>query len=153
MRRDNKIQKDPLWYSVYMLSIVPLVVLLVLVGVCWNAYVSHSIKIHGVDAVATVIRKYNGTLEYDVLYEGQYYLNSINVNKQVYREVKQGEHFPARILPEKMHLHKNHGITPRYIRIILRPMRIDQQDYEGERRRIDSLYPTYKHHRTGIEDK
>lgn len=143
MKDDVMKKKDPWWYSFYMLIVVPVVVLLLLIGVCWNAYISHSIKKHGVDTIATIIRKYNGTLDYDVFYEGQYYINNKDVSKKVYREVKIGEHFPAKFLPDKMHLHKNYGITPRYTRIILRPMRGDQQDFEKERARIETMYPNH----------
>ena len=82
-----------MWYTMYMIAIVPIIILVLLIGVCWHAYISHSIKNHGVDTIATVIRKYNGTLEYDVLFEGEYYINTIDVSKKVYREVTLGEHY------------------------------------------------------------
>ena len=50
---------------------------------------------------------------------------------------------PSKVkLPDKMKYHKNNGITPSYIKIILCPLPDYLQDIERERMRVDSMYDT-----------
>ena len=99
----------------------------------WKGYNSYRINHYGQDAVAVITRKWDGTL---------YYSSSIIVRKKVFREVVVGERFYARILADKMKYHKNNGITPSYIKIILCPLPDYLQDIERERMRVDSMYDT-----------
>ena len=134
-------------YNIVYYVLIPIVLIWSIVYYCWDGYNSYRIKHYGQDAVAVVTRKWSGTLDYDIEFEGKYYRNTIRVKKKVFREVVVGERFYARILADKMKYHKNYGITPRYIRIILTPLPSCLQDVEKERIRIDSIYNADRRHK------
>ena len=133
-------------FNIVSYVLIPIVLIWGIVYYCWDSYNSYRIKRYGQDAVAVVTRKWSGTLDYDVEFEGKYYRNTIRVKKKVFREVVVGERFYARILANKMKYHKNYGMTPSYIRIILRPLPDYLQDIENEKDRIDSIYNEGKSH-------
>ena len=138
--RETKKQKSSIIYTDVVLVLLGIFLVLAIIDGIWHVYNSFLIKHYGVDAIATVIGKDNSTLYYDVLYDGQYYLDDIRVSKRVYRKTIIGEHYPARVLPKKMHLHNYKSIPHHYIRITLCPMITDYQDVLKERCRIDSMY-------------
>lgn len=138
--------KNIVSYFNILLSVISIIGLIYLpIYGCWYIYNSYQIKHDGIDAVATVIRKNsNGYLDYDVYYNDQYYMGSVYVvGKRIWRDIIIGDHLPARIMPNKMHLQRLYiktGITPQYIRVKLTPYPLNIQDLERERRRIDSMY-------------
>ena len=78
-------------------------------------------------------------LDYDVLYNDVYYRNSIQVRKNVYRDIIVGEQFPAKQLTHKLQYHQNRGLR-KYIDILLIPQTRNPQNIQNEQIRIDSLY-------------
>jgi hypothetical protein len=127
-------------YTYVVLVLSCIVSVLAIIDGIWHVYNSYLIKQRGVDVIATVIGKENSTLYYDVLYDGRYYWDDIHVSKRIYREAFIGEHFPARVLPDKMYLHNHKSIQHHYIRITLCPMIPDYPDLMTEKCRIDSMY-------------
>ncbi len=127
-------------FNIVCYVLIPIVLIWGIVYYCWDGYNSYRIKHYGQDAVAVVTRKWSGTLDYDIEFEGKYYRNTIHVKKKVFRDVVVGERFYARILADKMKYHKNYGMTPSYIRIVLCSLPDYLQDIEKERMRIDSVY-------------
>ena len=145
----NDTLKNIVSYFNIFLSVISIIGLIYLpIYGCWYIYNSYQIKHDGIDAVATVIRKnsngYLDYLDYDVYYNDQYYMGSVYVvGKRIWRDIIIGDHLPARIMPNKMHLQRLYiktGITPQYIRVKLTPYPLNIQDLERERRRIDSMY-------------
>ena len=129
-------------FNIVIYVLVPVVLICGVMYYSWKGYNSYRINHYGQDAVAVITRKWDGTLYYDVEFEGKYYSSSIIVRKKVFREVVVGERFYARILADKMKYHKNNGITPSYIKIILCPLPDYLQDIERERMRVDFMYDT-----------
>lgn len=79
-------------------------------------------------------------VEYDVEYEGNYYINRINIRRRDIDKIHIGERFVARVLPGKLKRHRSDGLTPAYAKIILQPLPPEEQDYAAEKERIDSMY-------------
>lgn len=102
----------------------------------------HRFRHEGVPAIATIYRKSNDFYAYyDVEYDGKYYCSSIKLSKKAYRQITVGERFDALILPKQLKYHSNTLIfTPSYVRNILSPRPIQEQNVVGELERIDSLY-------------
>ena len=117
-----------------------LVLLYSVVFAIWNHYNDHLFDKNGQDAIATVIQKGNGSIQYDVEYQGSYYRNRIKLTKSSFRSVVVGERFHARVLPDKLKYHHDNGITPRYVKIILVPLPSSEQNIEEEVKRINKMY-------------
>ena len=115
-------------FNIVIYVLVPVVLIWGVMYYSWKGYNSYRINHYGQDAVAVITRKWDGTLYYDVEFEGKYYSSSIIVRKKVFREVVVGERFYARILAD--------------IKIILCPLPDYLQDIERERMRVDSMYDT-----------
>lgn len=114
-----------LWYVVYSI---------------WNRCNIYRLTHYGTVTIGTIIKKHSGILDYDVEYDGEYYISRIRVDKKKYRQIHIGEHYRAIILPDKLKYHINKGLTPSYIGISLQPLPEDCQDMEAECSRIDSMY-------------
>lgn len=106
----------------------------------WEQYIKVLFKRYGQDAVATIIGIEAGGARYDVEYDGKYYRNWIPLNRKELRNIKIGERFHARVLPDKLKYHHDNGITPRYVKIILVPLPPCEQDINGEVNRIIMMY-------------
>ena len=106
----------------------------------WEQYIKVLFKRYGQDAVATIIGIEAGGARYDVEYDGKYYRNWIPLNRKELRNIKIGERFHARVLPDKLKYHHDNGITPRYEKIILVPLPPCEQDINGEVNRIIMMY-------------
>ena len=106
----------------------------------WEQYIKVLLKKYGQDAVATIIGIEAGGARYDVEYDGKYYRNWIPLNRKELRNIKIGERFHARVLPDKLKYHHDNGITPRYVKIILVPLPPCEQDINGEVNRIIMMY-------------
>ena len=133
MRKSNNL-------IVVLYIIIAIFLIWCLVFFAWNRYNIFRLNRYGQEATATIIQKCDGILTYDVEWEGEYFIGTIVVKKYVFRDVKIGEHFPARVIAGKLHYHHNGGITPKYVKIILRKMPDLYQDYDYELCRIDSMY-------------
>lgn len=110
----------------------------------WNKSIQNRLDREGVPAIATIINRYGDIADYDVYYDGAYYKDFIVLSKKAMHQIKIGERFRAVVLPDKLKYHHNGGITPSYIRIILVPLPLYEQDIEGELNRIDSMYKNSK---------
>ena len=111
----------------------------------WEQYIKVLLKKYGQDAVATIIGIEAGGARYDVKYNGKYYRKWIPLNRKRLRNIKIGERFYARVLPDKLKYHHYYnGITPRYVKIILVPLPPSEQDINGEVARIISMYGRYE---------
>lgn len=110
----------------------------------WELHIKVLFKEHGQDAVATIIAIEAGGARYDVKYDGKYYRNWIPLNRKGLRNIKIGERFHARVLPDKLKYHHDNGITPRYVRIILVPLPPSEQDIDTEVARISRMYGRYE---------
>ncbi len=67
-------------------------------------------------------------------------LFSIFAETRAFRKITVGEQFYALFLPEKLKYDHENGITPRYFKIILKPLPYDEQTYLKEIERIESMY-------------
>lgn len=134
--------------SVVYISIIVVITIIFgawgLVYVLWNKHVASYVDNHGDLAVATIIDINNRSgFVFDVKYEGEYYVVGFSLKRKDRKRfnLSVGERCYARLWPEKMKYQKYHHLwIPSYVRIVLQPLPIDQQDYEWERARIDSMY-------------
>lgn len=131
-------------FSIAFLKVTLLLVCVLIVWsgiyLIWSLHNNYRLNHYGQHTVATVIRKDGGMIEYDVEYEGNYYRNWILLSKSAFRIVQVGERFEGLILPDKLKYDHENGITPRYIKIVLRPLPASFQDIEQEQERIRLMY-------------
>ncbi len=102
--------------------------------------VKNNLKKYGEKAVATVIHKKGQTLYYDVLYCDSSFVNSVVVNKRLWREIPEGYRFPAVVDKSRMN---NKLSLFSYVDIILDPYALEQNCI-AERERISRTYPKFK---------
>lgn len=126
--------------TVLLLPLVLITLLYSCIYLVWNQYNNYLLKHKGQITVATIICKENGRAEYDIEYGGVYYRRWITLSKQAFRKITVGEQFYALFLPEKLKYDHENGITPRYFKIILKPLPYDEQTYLKETERIESMY-------------
>lgn len=106
----------------------------------WTLYNNHLFNTRGYDTTATIIKKDNGRVQYDIEYDGVYYRNWVSLSKKAFRDTEVGQRFRAVILPDMLQHDHEFGITPRYIKIILSPLPEYEQNYAEELVRIQEMY-------------
>lgn len=69
-------------FNIVIYVLVPVVLIWGVMYYSWKGYNSYRINHYGQDAVAVITRKWDGTLYYDVEFEGKYYSSSIIVRRK-----------------------------------------------------------------------